>query len=623
MSGLLGRLRGGRRVERRYEVRKPRPTLIDIIDFIAINYLGRVGTWIARNFELEDAIRRAGMTIYPQLYAARVALATFTALFLALYLSLWIALSGINIILKAIIIVFLLLTPILVFAAGLAYPALKISERKEGVDTELPFFAAYLATMARARVPVSVVLTRVAELKIFNAMRREAQLILRNIKLLGKDPLDAVEDNAIYHPSFRYRDLMLGYTTTVKVGGDVVHYLEIKANDIFESRVADIKLLAERMSLYTEIYITIAVIATIAFYIFFTISSVLGGQGGAFGGAAQIILFAFVFLPIMTLIMLYIIHKSQPKTPVRVTAPHRAIIYYSIPLSLALGTAAMILTGTISAFTGNVTYDKAFIVKSVITLDVFLLAFSLPPAITYIMIARKHRGLGLALANFLRDLTEVRKTGLSPERSIESVSVRDYGPLNPIVRRMATSIRLGLSIEEAVRGAVKGVKDWVVLATMRFLVDSIELGGGSPEVLETLARFAYSLVMLEEELKRRLRVYIFMPYLGAILVTASSIIVLSFIAETLQAITPEAATGVATGAATVGGFGITLEAVQGEQLAKIALLLLLGSLFNSWLMGIVAGKIRDGTIASGFIHASLLLVITSIIGILAVQTLPI
>jgi flagellar protein FlaJ len=190
------------------------------------------------------------------------------------------------------------------------------------------------------------------------------------------------------------------------------------------------------------------------------------------------------------------------------------MIYYSIPLSLTIGTAVMILTGVINIFTGAVTYDKSFIARVVITFDTYLILFSLPPAIAYLIVARRHRGIGIALANFLRDLTEVRKTGLSPEKSIESVAARDYGPLNPVVRRMATSLRLGLSIEEAVRGAVRDIKDWIVLATMRFLVDSIELGGGSPDVLETLARFAHGLVTLEEELKKKLRLYVFMPYLG-------------------------------------------------------------------------------------------------------------
>jgi hypothetical protein len=102
-------------------------------------------------------------------------------------------------------------------------------------------------------------------------------------------------------------------------------------------------------------------------------------------------------------------------------------------------------------------------------------------------------------------------------------------------------------------------------------------------------------------------------------VAGSSILILSFTAETLQTITPETP-GLQTPAA-IGG--VTLEAVQGEELAKIALYLLLGSVFNAWLMGIVAGKIRDGSIAAGFVHGILLLVITSVIGLLALQTLPI
>ncbi len=607
---ILERVRG--RERREYRPRRPAPSIRDVIDFIAVRYFRDIGRWIVKTFELDEQIKRAGLLVYPDLYGARLALALAVASFIAIYLSVWTVLTNLSLIVKIGLLIIYFMIPLLVFAYGLIYPSMKASDRKEGVESELPFFAVYLSTLARAGVPVAVIVDRVSKLKIFAAIRREAELITRDIRLLGKDPLDAVESNALNHPSPRYRDFMLGYSTTVKTGGDVVHYLEIRAQDILQSRLAEMRLISERMSLYTELYITFAVIATLAFYLFFTISSIFQTGGGGFQSLANFALYSFVVMPTITIIMLYMVHKAQPKSPIAIKSPTRALIIYGIPAALILGPLTAFATGSINLLFGA-PVDKGAIIGASVTLGVFLVALSLPPAIAYTRESRKMRGLSRAVANFLRDLAEIRKTGLGPEKSIEALSGRDYGPLTIIVKKMATSLRLGLNLEEAVRNAVKGYKDWLLLASFRFLVDSVDLGGGNPEVLDSLARYAHSLVDLEEELRKRLRVYLVMPYIGAILVTGSSMLVLAFISQTLQVVSPETGVG--------GALGI--KPVTGEDMAKIALLLSVGAVFNAWLMGIMAGKIRDRTIAAGFTHATLLVLITLAIIIVALYALGI
>jgi len=248
--------------------------------------------------------------------------------------------------------------------------------------------------------------------------------------------------------------------------------------------------------------------------------------------------------------------------------------------------------------------DYNVILGFTVTLAGTLIALSLPPALIHLREARKSRNLGEAIASFLRDLTEVRKTGLSPEKSILAVASRSYGPLDPILRRIYTALSLGLDLEKAVARAISGYRDWLLLTNMRFLVDSIEVGGGSPETLETLARYAHNLTELDREFKKRLRSYIFMPYMGAVLVAASSILVLSFTAKST----------LLTGA--------TSTTITPENLARVALLLGLGAVLNSWLMGLVAGKIQDGRLAAGFIHSIVLVLITVVTVAVTLRGVP-
>ncbi len=588
----IKRRRLARPVSRAYTRPIPRPSFTEIFDFISMTYFGRIGERIAKSFELEKALLQAGILTHYTLYAARAIAATIATLFLSIYFTLIIVFLDISLVVKVLIIIPLLILPLGVFGFALAYPAIKRGQRKDGTETELPFFAAYLTTMVRSGVSVAEVINRVARLRIFNAMRKEALLINRNMTIFGKDPLEAIEDVAINHPSFRFRDFMLGYTTTVKTGGDIAHYLEIRTQDIFQARLSEIKIIAERMSMFTEIYVTIAVIMTIVFYVFFTISSIFPSAGG-FGGTAQLTLFSFVILPMLTLIMIYLIHAYQPKTPVKIVAPYRSLLLVGIPLSIAVTALLYTALDAGKVLRGDITYQS--IMALTITLAGGLLALSIPPALSYRAFKKMHKGLAEATASFLRDLTEVRKTGLSPEKSIISLASRDYGPLTKIVARIATSLTIGLNLEQALRGALRGYKDWLLLANMRFLADSIELGGGSPETLDALARYAHNLTEIDKEMKKRLRSYIMMPYMGAILVAASSMLVLGFTSETMV---------------TVGGGGSPVGAISPQEMGMVALLLALGSVFNSWMMGIVAGKIQDQTLAAGFMHSIILVIVT-------------
>ncbi|WP_062661464.1 type II secretion system F family protein [Aeropyrum camini] len=577
---LARRLRRRRQREGVYRA-EVRITFSDIVDYIAYNYFSWLAVRLVKTFELERNLRIAGIPVYPVMYMSRLLLISATVFLLGAYFSFWILLSGLSIIIKALVVLLALAAPFLAFAAGLMYPSLKIGSRKSGIETELPFFAAYLSIMGRGGVPVSIVIDRVASLKIFKAMRVEAEMIKTKIKLLGKNPLDALEQHVLDSPSSVFRDFILGYTTAVKIGSDVIHYLEIRTQDLFERRLNDIRLLAERMTLYLEIYLVVAVIATIVFYIFFTISSVfpgnLGGVGSTqYASTTQLILYSFLVLPTINIIMLLLVDRARPKEPIEINDHMVALVIYSLPLALALLPIIYALSG-INSILASGSPTKADILRVSGLAGLFLIMISIPPAISFFNVTRANRGIGLAMSNFLRDLAETRKTGLSPEQSIITLSSRDYGPLSRVIRRIATSLQLGMSLEDSVRRAVRRIKDWATLSALRFLVDSISVGGGSPEVLDALARYTYGLVSIQDEFRKRTRIYIIMPYLGAIIVAASTLVMLGYTIKTLQVVNPEGATAVA---------------VVPENIGVVGLILAIGVILNSWMMGLMAGKIR-------------------------------
>ena len=571
------------------------------MDRLSLALFSRAAMGLARTFELENSIARAGLDAYPQLYAARLLFYTFTSLFAALLIVALVIPTPLPLPLKIALAVPAAMTPVIVFAVGLTYPSIKASSRENGVNSELPFFAAYLTTMAYGGVPPERIIEKVAGLRIFKAIREEARRILRDIKVFGLDPLSAIERNAYQHPSRRYREFMLGYVTTVRTGGDVLHYLELRTQDLFRERAQELSSVAERISMIVEAYITLAVVMTLVLYIFFIVSAIL--PTGGFGGVQGIVLYSYLGMPLLTVVMLVVIDSVQPKAPIYHREPY-AMLAISLPIGVIAGFILFAILGGTEMFTrGEITLRH--IVATSISMMIGLSIVNAGPVYSYMRIVRQERRIHHAVANFLRDLTEVRKTGLSPERSIILLSDRDYGVLTPVIRRIAGALSLGLYIERAVRRAVRGYRDWLMLASLRFLIDAIEVGGGTPQTLDALARYSHALAELTDELKRRLRPFIAMPYFGAILIVVTSILVITMLIQSIGAITG----ALGGGAATIGGLRL---AITKHDVAFLLLTTITGSIINAWFMGLVAGKIQELTTAAGFIHSTLLVIVTTI-----------
>ena len=132
------------------------------------------------------------------------------------------------------------------------------------------------------------------------------------------------------------------------------------------------------------------------------------------------------------------------------------------------------------------------------------------------------------VSNFLRDLTEVRKTGLSPEKCIESLSKRDYGTFTKELRKISSEISWGIPIKKVMMDFLHRTRSWMVQIVMFLLVETIDVGGGTIAMIESLARFNNLTQEVEKEKKMSVRPYVMMPYLASILLVATTIMMMSF-----------------------------------------------------------------------------------------------
>lgn len=550
--------------------------LLNTLEAWSYRIFGRISPkFLSGVFEFKDYLGKAGIKIYPETYVSLmffVALLTLPVSIVALVLLYFT---------KLLPLIFLVPMPAYVMVGFIVTPMSRASERASALEREMPFAATYITVMASGGIPPYMSFKRLTDVELLPAMRKEARHLIRDVEIFGVDPLSALENAGRDNPLDIFRDFVSGYASTVIIGGDVIHFLETKAQDIFKTRSLRVHAAAERLGMLLESFIIIMVLMSLCFYILFSVESIYS-TGMDMGSG--VIMYTYVFTPLLSVVFLYLAHGMQPKVPIREMRPYKA---YAV--SSAVGVLVLLL---LTGFFGMIQTPLDFlkgIVDLPIAVAITLIISVVPAAFVHSKVAGRKSSIERGIANFLRDLTEVRKTGLSPERCIETLSDRDYGAFSKELTKMSSDLSWGTPMRKVIMDFVHRTKSWMSQVVMFLLLEAIDVGGGTIAMIETLARFNNTTQEVEKEKRMNCRPYMLIPYFAAILLVATTLMTLIFTTQTVSMAGPTA------GNAPDIGF--------------LTLIFTVSVITHCYLIGLVAGKIAEESLAAGFKHSALLVII--------------
>lgn len=560
--------------------------LLETLEAWSFRVFGRSAPLFLKHvFEFKDYLERAKIKIYPETY---VSLMLFTAL-LTVPIT---AVSAVLLWLYGFIpLLFLIPVPFYVMIGFLLIPMSRAGERASNLEREMPFAAAYISVMASGGIAPYTSFRRLSEVELMPAMRGEAREVIKDVEIFGIDPLTAIEQAAKKNPLDIFKDFLAGYASTVIIGGDIGHFLERKAEDIFKTRALRVKAAAERLGMLLETFIIVMVLMSLCFYILFSVESIY--STGGVGMYSGIILYTYLFTPMLSMMFIYLAHSMQPKTPVVEMRPYKVFGVCSV--------IAILFFLLVTNFMGYVYIPLFASLQTFIDLPVAialtLFMATAPAAVVHSRLSKKRTSTEQGINSFLRDLTEVRKTGLSPEKCIESLSHRDYGDFSKELRKISSEISWGVPVKKVIMDFVKRTKSWMTQIVMFLLVETIDVGGGTIAMIESLARFNNLTNEVEKEKKMAVRPYIMMPYFAAILLVATTTMMMGF---------------------TTGTLGVSGSTGPEKDTSMMRMIFTTSCIFHSYLIGLVGGKISEESVSAGFKHASLLV----IIAVLAAKLLP-
>ena len=490
---------------------------------------------------------------------------------------------------------------------------LKLKHEEAG-EEELPFAFMLITLMASCGISPYESFKRLKSIDLLPFIQKESNEIVRKVEVLNDDPLSVMQKRAGETKLEAYGDFLRGYVSTVKSGGSITNYLKSKLRSIFEIRAAAATRSIERLETLVEAYMAMLLVLMSVYILVAVIStSTLSGTIGLkFNGEIFIHLILFLFMPLTSIIFMISAHLMRRGTLINV----RRIYFKAIPaaiLSLAILAGTFIMPEMRDSFISMIlsaqrTLESSlpfihigsllnYVVPIIVTLC--LIITSTLPMIEYSRIARVNVEAEESMPSFLRDVSENRKTGMSPEKSISQAATRrGYGSFSEILKRIVNQIEWGVPLRKIFSDLRGKLHSWPVLMDFLILIETIEVGGGPPEALDILSSYSEKIRDVEKNKRDMLKPYIILPFIWTVLM-ALTFTFTFYVITHLPAM-------------NLGGF---IPSAIESQLTAFSCAII----FQSWLSGFFIGKVTEGIFAAGFKY-SILLAITALISLLFSQS---
>ena len=457
------------------------------------------------------------------------------------------------------------------------------SEEKEKIEHELPFVVMIFTLLAASGVSPYDSWKKMRKMSFLPTFRKEADEVVRQVEVLGKDPLTVMYQRSEKTNSKLYRNFLGGFITSIRSGGKIVDYMKSELKAIFELRHNALTRSVEKIATLVEAYtvMLIVVLCTYILFVVFSSTNVIEMMGSASLPISPIMSYviAFIFLPVLSLIFILVAHNMQRSA----FEDLKDLYKKAAAITATVGAVLMVFVLVPSLLESM----KPVGLPEIVTIG--LVAASLLPAIQYYRIAKVNYNAEDSMPSFIRDVTESQKIGLSPEKSIVHAAKRkDYGPFSTFLELMRSQIEWGVPLRKTFRNLRQKVRSWFVTLNFAMMVETIEIGGNSTQSLEILSEYSEKERELQINRRAMLKPYIVLAFIWSILIA---------ITTTIVSLTTYMMTTVVSDSLSTAAF----MAMQ-EQMRMFSV----GIILQCWISGFFIGKISEGNFGSGFQYSALL-----------------
>ena len=217
---------------------------------------------------------------------------------------------------------------------------------------------------------------------------------------------------------------------------------------------------------------------------------------------------------------------------------------------------------------------------------------------------RETREIEMRLPDFLRDVAEAGRFGMTLADAIVVASSGRYGRLTPEIKKMAAQIEWGVPASEAIRLFSERVKTPLVNRMSSIIMKANDAGGNVADVLTMVSHDAKETILTQEERGVEMQTYVLVVYIAFFVFIATIIILQGQFLPKMK----EAGEQVNAKAQEMGLGAIPGVSIKTEVIDQVGFIFLLSVLVHAVGDGILAGVIQKGSIPIGMRHSAIMLI---------------
>ena len=288
----------------------------------------------------------------------------------------------------------------------------------------------------------------------------------------------------------------------------------------------------------------------------------------------------------------------------KVTAQARTtLLVYGVAAALGLFFSVLLIMNLSGALThigpvpGGLTLSK----------DLILLTILGTAGPVGIFLQRQNKrvdGIEERLPDFLNDLAETKRAGLTLAASLQSCALADYGPLSKEIRKMADQVAWGVGFNEALAQFAGRIKTALVVRTSSLIIEASRAGGSVAEILKAAARDAHQIKGLEVERRTSMATYLIVIYVVfAVFLGVLAVLAVQFIPQVI------ASNQAVAGSSLAGGGAAPIGSSAGLDRQAIDFSYFLAATVQAIGNGLVGGVLTEGRVTAGFRHVAIMSVL--------------
>lgn len=212
--------------------------------------------------------------------------------------------------------------------------------------------------------------------------------------------------------------------------------------------------------------------------------------------------------------------------------------------------------------------------------------------------ARRIDAIEGRLPDFLNDLAETRRAGLTLAASLQSCALADYGAMTPEIQKMANQVSWGIAFTDALQQFAGRVQTKLVQRSVHLIVEASKTGGSVSDILKAAAADAYEIKSIESERRVNMTAYLLVLYVVFfVFLVVIAVLDAQFIPQVVKA---------SQLASQFGQEGPISSSGSGVDVEEYEFIFFLAAMVQAMGHGIVSGVLSEGRYSAGLRHVAIM-----------------